>query len=107
MNRLAYKRKLETALKESHLTSGGMSIIHCSVAIDSIGVVTIQAALNTGGLVAEAVEELVATAFESVRVKSFIKDDWHDITVDISSPTVTRVTASAVMGTVTETAPVP
>lgn len=93
---LEVKKNLEKNIKESYVNSGGMKVVHCTIDIDSIGMLKINMALNPGSLPKEAVEELINKTFNSVGVKAFVKSSWNDIRIKHGTG-VTRIEAEGYM----------
>lgn len=85
--KLQIKKNLEANIKASRIASGGMEILYCGVDIDPYGKLTVQITVRTGSLPREGVEGLIMTAFESVGIKTFVKEGWDDINIKHGSGT--------------------
>lgn len=81
MSKLTMKRNLESNLKDSYISSGNMSVEYCSIDISSAGLIDVNITLNNSGMPKEWVEQMVEKTFNSIGVKTFVKNDWGDIIV--------------------------
>ena len=82
LTKFKLKKNLETNITQSQMSSCGMSVLHCNIDIDDIGKITLNIAINNGGLPREHVEDLIMRSFESVGMAAFVKGgEWQDLDV--------------------------